>query len=289
MLPDFLCIGAQKAGTTWLYRNIKHHPNIWVPPIKEIHYFDHPTWLPLIVSVYRTADLVSLRNITKRLSEHKQPKHKQYLGWYLRYLLFPRNDPWYKSLFAPGPGEIAGDITPDYATLKESRVARIHALVPEAKIIYILRNPIQRAWSQANMRHKLWKEWGIESIKGQQIDKYLDKRRRSGHSAYIQNLATWGRFFPERQLRILFFDQLAQDSRSFLKGVYQFLDVDDSDEFVPETVYEKRNVGQQTAIPKHLTRYLADQYHEQIEQLHQRFDNHYTASWLDSANEYLRA
>lgn len=46
--PDFICIGMQKAGTTWLAANLSKHPAVWVPPIKEIHYFDEvhvdPGW-----------------------------------------------------------------------------------------------------------------------------------------------------------------------------------------------------------------------------------------------------
>src|SRR3954451_6343376 len=38
--PDFICIGAQKAGTGWLYEQLRAHPDFWVPPIKELHYFD---------------------------------------------------------------------------------------------------------------------------------------------------------------------------------------------------------------------------------------------------------
>ena len=40
MYPDFLGIGAQKAGTTWLHTNLRPHPQIWMPPIKELHYLD---------------------------------------------------------------------------------------------------------------------------------------------------------------------------------------------------------------------------------------------------------
>lgn len=40
MYPDFLVIGAQKAGTSWLYRNLKYHKQVWLPPVKELHYFD---------------------------------------------------------------------------------------------------------------------------------------------------------------------------------------------------------------------------------------------------------
>src|ERR1700749_4313420 len=38
--PDFLCIGAQKAGTTWLDSNLRRHPDVWLPPLKELHYFN---------------------------------------------------------------------------------------------------------------------------------------------------------------------------------------------------------------------------------------------------------
>ena len=38
--PDFLVIGAQRAGTTWLHRVLRQHPSLWLPPVKELHYFD---------------------------------------------------------------------------------------------------------------------------------------------------------------------------------------------------------------------------------------------------------
>src|SRR3954447_22208805 len=38
--PDFLCIGAHKAGSTWLYQQLDSHPDFWMPPVKELHYFD---------------------------------------------------------------------------------------------------------------------------------------------------------------------------------------------------------------------------------------------------------
>src|SRR5438874_12032199 len=38
--PDFFCIGAQKGGTGWLYDQLRSHPDFWMPPMKEIHYFD---------------------------------------------------------------------------------------------------------------------------------------------------------------------------------------------------------------------------------------------------------
>ncbi len=38
--PDFLCVGAQKGGTSWLYRQLESHPDFWMPPVKELHYLN---------------------------------------------------------------------------------------------------------------------------------------------------------------------------------------------------------------------------------------------------------
>jgi len=38
--PDFLCVGAQKGGTSWLYQQLAAHPDFWMAPLKELHYFD---------------------------------------------------------------------------------------------------------------------------------------------------------------------------------------------------------------------------------------------------------
>ena len=40
--PDFLIVGAQRAGTTWLHRVLRQHPALWLAPVKELHYFDKP-------------------------------------------------------------------------------------------------------------------------------------------------------------------------------------------------------------------------------------------------------
>src|SRR5947208_16606603 len=39
--PDFLCAGAQKGGTSWLYRQLEPQPDFWMPPVKELHYLDN--------------------------------------------------------------------------------------------------------------------------------------------------------------------------------------------------------------------------------------------------------
>jgi len=289
MFPDFLCIGAQKAGTTWLYQNLDCHPNVWMPPHKEMHYFDDILPLPLIVSVWNPMTWWQRAKTIQRLLKPRNSTDAQNRHWYLRCLLFPRTDAWYASMFSPGKGQITGDITPTYASIQESRVARVKALMPNVKIIYQLRNPIHRAWSQTAMHFGYWWSQSLRATKDEQIKRYLDRKSDSRDAHYVNNLKTWEKFFPQHQFHITFFDQLAQNPREFLQNIYHFLDLDASEQYIPQTVHEKRNTGQYPDIPDHFARYLARQYHEQIEQLHQQFDNHYTANWLDSANQYLRA
>jgi sulfotransferase family protein len=304
MFPNFLCIGAQKAGTTWLYRNLDHHPDVWMPPVKEIHYFDRSS-LPLIIHrchlthIRMQGDV--LRGLTKRtkpareqppvdnngiLRTSQKPKTIQNSLWGLRFLLLPRTDKWYESLFSPGVGRVTGDITPYYATLATDRVTHIYDLMPEAKIIYVLRNPIHRLWSQAAMHLCKGGFAGLATIGEEQTREFLEKQIPRRHSDYLRNLRTWS-IYPQQQFFIGFFDQLVQNPHSFLRDVYRFLDLDASEQSIPKTVSEKRNAGQYPAIPEHFARYLARQYYEQIKQLHRRFNNQYTAGWLDSANHYL--
>jgi hypothetical protein len=308
MLPDFLCIGAQKAGTTWLHRNIVQHPDVWMPPVKEIHYFNRPSSWPLIIQMCHPNDSrmrsFALRGLVKRLRRFgRRPvlSHKangslrarspealkaSVLGWYFRFLLLPRNDQWYASLFAPSRGRVTGDITPYYANLEEDRVAYIHSLMPDAKIMYLLRNPIHRLWSHAAMHFSRDGFSGLATVGEEQVREFLERQSKSRISDYAQNLQTWS-LYPEEQFFVGFFDHLVQNPRGFLKEIYRYLELDASDQFVPQTVQEKRNPGQYYAIPDHFARFLASQYLGQIEQLHQRFDNRYTAVWLNSVQQYL--
>lgn len=106
LAPDFLGIGAQKSGTTWLYKNLRCHPELFLPDEKELHYFD----------------------------------------WN-----YERSLRWYGHQFKPGINKIKGEITPGYSIIERERIALIHRLWPKLRLVLLLRNPIDRAWSQAVM------------------------------------------------------------------------------------------------------------------------------------------
>ena len=137
--PDFLVIGAQRAGTTWLHRVLRQHPALWLPPVKELHYFDR---------------LETKRTIL-------DPKERRRVGvkrllsldpWLVSYWFRARSDEWYARLFraAKANGLVAGEITPAYATLDETVLRRIKRMNDTIKLIFVMRDPVERAWSAVN-------------------------------------------------------------------------------------------------------------------------------------------
>jgi len=280
MLPHFLGIGAQKSGTSWLHKNLKHHPQIWLPPIKEIHYFDRPSAKPKVLQL----------NSRQFKQAWRQIKKGQHIGWYLRYFFLPCNDNWYASLFSPEVGQIAGEITPKYSILDCETVARIHTLMPTTKIIFLLRNPIHRTWSQANRRARQVLLEGKHTDE-KVIKQFMAQESESPHrrSDYLTLLQLWESFYPQEQIFIGFFEQLKENPRQLLSDIYQFLDVDCSEQYIPDSVHKKVHVGDYSPIPAHWARYLAQRYYEQLKLLHDRFDNHSTASWLEIAEQQLSA
>jgi hypothetical protein len=195
---------------------------------------------------------------------------------------------WYASLFKPTAEQIAGEITPAYALLQEERIAEIKRLMPELKIIYILRNPILRAWSQAAMIFEKRNE-SLYTASNEEIKRYLTTSNRLlRHGQFMHNLDRWGQFFSDSQMHVTFFDQISQNPSLFLKQIYQFLNIDASDKYIPGNVNNKRHARQYPDIPHHFAAYLANYYHDQLQQLHQRFDNEYTAKWISYSEQLLQ-
>src|SRR2546429_859610 len=112
--PDFLCVGAQKAGTSWLYRQLVEHPDFWMPPVKELHYFDELSRTPSVASA-RARDGRDLRFLEsiKRLSARS----------HLDLELYAR-------LFAAKEALLSGDITPAYSMLNDEVIERIVSYFP---------------------------------------------------------------------------------------------------------------------------------------------------------------
>ena len=290
--PDFLGIGAQKAGTSWLHVNLKHHPGIWMPPLKEIHHFDDPSSRRLIAHVFDDSHAGRRRRVRRALRragrELRSPRGEHRL-WWLRYLLRRRDDRWYSTLFSPGPGQICGEVTPEYAPLDECVVARIHALMPRARIIYLLRNPIDRAWSQAAMYFHKRHRRSLDALGEDEIGAFLETSVVSRNADYVKNLQVWERFYSPPRIFVGFYEQLVRDPRALLGDIYRFLELDGSDRFITEQAHVKWNARSYPPMPDQFARRLAQRLSKGIDEAHERFASSYTAGWVESAKRILES
>ena len=145
--------------------------------------------------------------------------------------------------------------------------------MPAVKLILILRNPIDRAWSRAKM---VLREPGDDSLdlgrfSERQIRRALAHPSALARSDYITIINNWSRFFPSEQFYICFYDELSHRPREFLEGVFKFLEVRSNVEWdiFPYRVVPNPTV--RTPIPDEYRRLLERHYCPEIEVLYQRF------------------
>ena len=293
--PDFLCIGAQKSATSWLDANLRFHPDLWLPPAKELHYFDRgslpyvamlfdsdPTKRYLVPNRFKSA----LKAIVRRRAHPRACLYA--VRWYARFLFLPRSDEWYHSLFAPAQGQIAGEVTPGYARLPEDKVMQIHALMPQVKIIYLLRNPVDRVWSQAAMHFRKYGYLGLDKVKRETVRQFLYQPEPIRNSSYTQTLAIWERYFSINQIFVGFFEQVFQEPHQLLLKLYHFLGVSAHENYIPSNIKESVFANKYLQMPDDFRWEVTDRLYPEIVALHKRFDNQYTKNWLISAKNTLK-
>ena len=191
---NFFVIGAAKAGTSALYRYCVQHPEIGGGTNKELHFFDH--------------------------FNHFKTRPINYNAYHTLFN-FSSN----KKLYA--------DFTPDYIFFEES-AQLIWEYNPQANIIAILRNPIHRAFSEWNMNITLKRETlsFTEAIRNERLRTRAYLPEMHGHHSYIdrgfysEQIRRYQRFFPNKQLLFLKYEDFKQDQAMHVKKVFEFVGVD---------------------------------------------------------------
>jgi len=284
--PDFLCIGAQRAGTSWLYTNLRQHPQIWLPPLKELHYFD--TQWPSESSQSNQWNRRWFRHAKYLVGRLRDPRlaFDSTSRWLIRYLFLPRCDRWYGSLFPNNPDFVVGEMTPRYAMLDERVVAHIADLMPRAKIIYILRNPIERSWSAVAMHLEAKRASHIDRASDEEIRSALDWIQARERTDYLKHIDLWSRQLGGDNLFIGYFDDLAEDPTAFLRRVLDFLGVDTSLEQTLPNIHNSVGAGSYKAIPEPYLQRLADLHVDQTQSIHGALANEHTNRWLELATKH---
>lgn len=204
-LPDFLMIGAQKSGTSFLYRLLAQHPYVRPAFVKEVHYFD---------------------------------------------LNFRKGENWYRSQFPlqvrKNRKYVTGEASP-YYLFHPHAPRRAATLLPKAKLIALLRNPVERAYShyQHQVVHVTWEghetltfEEAVEAEE-KRLDGELEKLLQNEHydslnyrsysylsrGIYIDQILAWSKFFDKSQMLVLRSEDLFDDAGGTLKTILDFLEI----------------------------------------------------------------
>lgn len=192
-LPNFIGIGAQKAGTTTLHNILSQHPQILTPSVKEVHFFDRE------------------ENYTKGIE-------------------------WYRSVL-PEKGkeeQLVGELTPGYMFFDFVPGRIFHKIgYRNLKLILILRDPVDRAYSHYLNRKKL----GIENLSFQSAIEHEKSRIQRGvtfkknysyltRSHYYDQIMNYLNYFPKENMCFLLFEKLYSNNyQEELKNIYDFLNI----------------------------------------------------------------
>jgi hypothetical protein len=202
------------------------------------------------------------------------------LRWNLRYYLGNCDDRWYLSLFEPGSGALCGEITPSYSILNHEDVARVRALLPQVKILFLVRNPIERAWSQVRFEWTRGRFQGIDDPA--KVSAFLEAPEQSLRSDYTRTLDTWRAHFPGGQVFIGFYDDIAARPDALLGEVCAFLNLEPC-----RAENERVNASKEKSMPPEVARQLAGKYLGELRQLAERLGSH-AQTWLREAEAILR-
>lgn len=227
--PNFFIVGAPKAGTTSLYHYLGQHPDIYMCPVKEPNYF---------------ADEIRLPNISPSWQDWAQREHAS-LHLYLRGPMQEKRfggivSNWvdYLKLFQNVKGEKAiGEASVCYLW-SETAARNIASTAPNAKIMMILRNPVDRAFSQ----YKQAVAGGVikESFR-ELVRKHLTNRFEQFEplnpflefGLYYQQVKRFAEQFSADNLRIYLYEEYKQAPTRITADIFRFLTVDS--QFSPDT------------------------------------------------------
>ena len=190
MWPNFFIVGAARSGTTSLYEYLKDVPEVFMSPVKEPNYFNPSVDDDLFLS--------------------KPIRGKKY-----------------HDLFKNVKDEkVIGEASPTY--LWDPKTPKlIHDVIPHARIIISLRDPIKRAFSEYLLLLGLGSEKGsfLETIRRSIQDEDYSSNRIIQNGLYFEQVKRYLDIFGPNQVKILIFEELVQDTWKLVKEVLDFLDI----------------------------------------------------------------
>ena len=156
--PTYLfCVGATKAGTSWLYDHLAAHPECHFRTIKELHYFTMTSPAHFENALRAGRDEISQLKDQTDLDGQAKEWHDRRLGdlrdWQKVLRIKAVDLHAYTAFLTEGRGEahVVGDVTPAYALMSGEKLKSLQAVGADVRLIYLIRDPLARLWSHVRM------------------------------------------------------------------------------------------------------------------------------------------
>lgn len=268
--PDFVCVGAQKAGTQWLYDQLAWHPEFWMPPVKELHYLDRSSFRRHRRSAaglrararfgLRLVNAVRERNAYRPLADRD-------LAFLDRYVALLGNGEidleGYAGLFIDKGDHVTGDITPGYSRLDEHDIEAFAARFPDVRIVYLARDPIERVWS-----HLLMTARRSRSIDRVHFDRALNFARRPMVRLRCTNtevIERWRRHMPAERIGVFLFDDIRDRPEAARRDIIRFLGADpDRGSGTLSPGFNRKSNERKLPLPDDLRAALAEEFADEL-------------------------
>ncbi len=251
--PDFLIVGPQRTGTTWLHAHLRFHPQIFLSEPKEIFFF----------------------------SRLKTPTHPGFesadLAWYLRFF---RDPPWrwaaktalalwrYRELYRP---LVRGEATASYAAMERDVIAEIAALNPDIKVIMMIRDPVERAWSHAKKDLVRRTKRRVQDVPAEEFRSFFRDAYQLRCARAVENYDNWSAHLRPGHLYLGRFTDVEERPEEMLLEVMRFLGVRAERRYIGEAVREQVNPTAGSGIPDAYRRELEELLRDEIAAAQARF------------------
>lgn len=223
------CVGAAKAGTSWLFDYLYGHPQTYFPTVKELNY-----WNSVAMGkggFYRGTledrkGEIAARHATttdEDLRAYQLQNMADIEEWLVTFDGKTRDDKAYLGFIGAGleDARLVGDFTPGYALLPPEWFAEMARVHENVRFLYLLREPVDRIWSQFRMN-----AGGDGAAAARMADGFLDGGERdvARRSNYRRTLTRLAEAVPEDRLHVEFYERLFTEDA--LGGICDFLGID---------------------------------------------------------------
>jgi len=241
-LPSFIGLGPRQSGSTWLYENLSEHPEIFIPPTKELNYFD--------------------RNL-----------HRFSLKWYAAH---------FQSAGGQVSGEISPGyciLREDRLQFFRKVLPEVRLILTIRNPIERSWSAARRLMARFNFKleeledselEKYFRmEWAYRLKSGERMPGDYEPGLLEG--SYSKIIKHWLAHYPEEQLLVVFFKQMIDDPMAYLSTVCEHIGVSKEFKWDPNRIFRKVNANPETQIPPRCQTLLEELYHPEISWLRKNF------------------